>query len=54
MATRAGALALGLGETLGDLRPGREADFVLLRPPAGGTLEAALARSDSRPRRSAP
>jgi guanine deaminase len=47
MATRAGALALGLGDSVGDLTPGREADFVLLRPPAGGTLEAALRRSDS-------
>ncbi len=47
LATRAGALTLGLGDSLGDLAPGRCADFVLLRPPAGGTLEAALARSDS-------
>jgi guanine deaminase len=47
MATRAGALALGLGDSVGDLSPGREADFVLLRPPDGSTLEAALARSDS-------
>jgi guanine deaminase len=47
LATRAGALALGLGEAVGDLTPGREADFVLLRPPPGGTLEAALARCDS-------
>lgn len=28
-------------------RTGREADFVLLGPPPGGTLEATLARSDS-------
>jgi guanine deaminase len=47
LATRAGALALGLGDGVGDLTPGRYADFVLLRPPAGGTLEAALARSES-------
>jgi guanine deaminase len=46
LATRAGALALGL-PSVGDLTPGREADFVLLRPPPGGTLEATLARSDS-------
>jgi guanine deaminase len=47
LATRAGALALGLGDSAGDLSPGRDADFVLLRPPAGGTLEATLARSES-------
>jgi guanine deaminase len=47
LATRAGALALGLGDEVGDLTPGREADFVLLRPPPGGTLEATLARSES-------
>jgi guanine deaminase len=47
LATRAGAVALGLGESVGDLSPGRDADFVLLRPPAGGTLEATLARSES-------
>ena len=47
LATRAGALALGLGDSVGDLSPGREADFVLLRPPAGGTLEATLARCES-------
>jgi guanine deaminase len=46
LTTRAGALALGLSE-VGDLSPGRDADFVLLRPPAGGTLEATLARSES-------
>jgi guanine deaminase len=46
LSTRAGALALGL-EDVGDLSPGREADFVLLRPPPGGTLEAALARCES-------
>jgi guanine deaminase len=47
LATRAGALALGLGGSAGDLSPGRDADFVLLRPPAGGTLEATLARSET-------
>jgi guanine deaminase len=46
LTTRAGALALGMPE-VGDLSPGRAADFVLLRPPAGGTLEAALARCES-------
>lgn len=47
LATRAGAEALGLGDTVGDLTPGRSADLTLLRPPEGGTLEATLARCDS-------
>ena len=47
LATRAGALALGLGDAVGDLSPGREADFVLLRPPERSTLAATLARNDS-------
>jgi guanine deaminase len=47
LATRAGALALGLGETAGDLAPGRSADLVLLRPPAGSTLAHVLAQSPS-------
>ena len=47
LATRAGAEALGLGDELGDLTPGRAADFVLVRPPAGGTLDAALRRTSS-------
>jgi guanine deaminase len=47
LATRAGADALGLGAELGDLGAGKQADFVLLRPPPAGTLEAALRRSES-------
>ena len=47
LATRAGAEALGLGEEIGDLAPGRSADLVLVRPPEGGTLEAVLAHSPS-------
>jgi guanine deaminase len=47
LATRAGALALGLEDEIGDLRAGRCADFVLVRAPAGGTLEAVLANSPS-------
>lgn len=47
LATRAGAEALGLGGELGDLAPGRAADFVLVRAPAGGTLDAALRRAGS-------
>jgi guanine deaminase len=47
LATRAGALALGLGDEAGDLRPGRAADYVLVRPPADGTLATVLANSPS-------
>jgi guanine deaminase len=47
LATRAGALALGLGDEIGDLQAGRSADFILVRAPAGGTLEAVLANSPS-------
>jgi guanine deaminase len=47
LATRAGADALGLGDTVGDLTSGREADYLLLRPPPGGSLDAALRRSGS-------
>jgi guanine deaminase len=47
LATGAGAAALGLGEELGDLSPGKSADFVLMRAPAGSTLEARLRPSDS-------
>ena len=42
LATAAGAGALGLGDVCGDLRAGKEADLVLLRPLAGSTLEAVL------------
>jgi guanine deaminase len=47
LATRAGAEALGLGDTVGDLAPGKSADLVLLRPPAGSTLGHVLAHSPS-------
>jgi guanine deaminase len=47
LATRGGAEALGLGDEIGDLSPGRSADFVLLRPPAGGTLHDVLRQSPS-------
>lgn len=46
LATRAGALALGLGE-VGDLSPGQQADFMLVRPPEGSTLADVLAQSPS-------
>jgi guanine deaminase len=47
LATRAGAEALGLGDEIGDLSPGCSADFVLVRPPVGGTLHGVLAQSPS-------
>ena len=47
LATKAGAEALGLEDEIGDLSPGRSADFVLLRPPAGGTLDTVLRNSPS-------
>jgi guanine deaminase len=47
LATQAGADALGLGEIVGDLRPGKRADLVLLRAPKGGTLHHVLAHSPS-------
>jgi guanine deaminase len=47
LATRAGALALGLGDEVGDLSPGRAADYILVKPPAGGTLATVLAQSPS-------
>ena len=42
MATRAGAEALGLEAEIGDFKPGKAADFVYLRPPAGSVLDAAV------------
>jgi cytosine/adenosine deaminase-related metal-dependent hydrolase len=47
LATMAGAEALGLEDEIGDLSPGRSADFLLLRPPADGTLGAVLRNSPS-------
>jgi guanine deaminase len=47
LATRAGAEALGLHDEIGDLSPGRSADYVLVRPPEDSTLHAVLRESPS-------
>jgi guanine deaminase len=47
LVTKAGADALGLGHTVGDLSPGKSADYVLLRPPPGETLDIVLRQADS-------
>lgn len=46
LATAAGAAALGLADEVGDLSPGKSADFVLVRPLGGSTLETVLERSE--------
>ena len=47
LATKAGADAVGLGEEIGDLQPGKAADLVYVRPPAGTPLADVLSRSQS-------
>jgi guanine deaminase len=47
LATRAGAAALGVEGEVGDLTPGKSADFVLVRPPEGSTLHTVIERSES-------
>ena len=47
LATAAGAAGLGLADEAGDLRPGRAADLVVLRPPPGSTLAAVWAHAES-------
>ncbi|HEU5485068.1 MAG TPA: guanine deaminase [Microlunatus sp.] len=42
LATRAGALALGLGDQVGDFEVGRRFDAVWLRPTGGSTLDLVL------------
>jgi guanine deaminase len=42
LSTRAGAEALGLGDEIGSLCPGKAADFVHLRPPPGGVLDVVM------------
>ncbi len=47
LATAGGAAALGLADEVGDLSVGKSADYLLVRPPAGSTLEAVLEGSES-------
>jgi len=47
LATRAGALALGLGNEVGDLSVGRAFDAVWLRPSAGSTADVVLRHAAS-------
>jgi len=42
LATRSGALALGMGDEVGDLSPGKQFDALWLRPPAHGLLATGL------------
>jgi guanine deaminase len=45
LATRAGALALGIADRVGDFSAGKEFDAVLWRPPAGSDLAVNLAHA---------
>jgi len=47
LVTRAGAVALGMDEEIGDFSPGKSADLVYLRPPQGSPLEAVVEQADS-------
>jgi guanine deaminase len=47
LATRAGALALGLDEQVGDLSVGKQFDAVCLRPPGGTALNVGLRHTAS-------
>jgi guanine deaminase len=47
LATRAGALALGLGDSVGDLGVGKQFDAVWVRPSEGDTLETGLRHATS-------
>jgi guanine deaminase len=46
LATGAGAVALGLGDVVGDFSVGKSADFVLVRPAEGSTLSAVLGQAE--------
>jgi guanine deaminase len=45
LCTRAGAELLGMDSEIGDLTPGKAADFVHLQAPEGGPLAAAISRA---------
>jgi guanine deaminase len=47
LVTKAGAEAVGLGDEVGDFLPGKAADLVYVRPPAGSSLADVLSRSQS-------
>jgi guanine deaminase len=47
LATQAGAMALGCSDEVGDLAPGKSADFALVRAPEDSTLQVVLERSES-------
>lgn len=47
LATRAGAEAVGLADTIGDFQPGKAADLVYVRPPADTALAEVLSRAQS-------
>lgn len=47
LSTAAGAAALGLADTVGDLSEGKEFDAILVRPPAGTALDIGLRHADS-------
>ncbi|HSU01680.1 MAG TPA: guanine deaminase [Nocardioides sp.] len=47
LSTSAGAAALGLADTVGDLSEGKQFDAILLRPPAGTALDIGLRHADS-------
>ena len=47
LSTLAGAEALGLAHEIGSLCPGKSADFVHVRPPAGSALDIVLQRAPS-------
>jgi guanine deaminase len=46
MATRAGAEALSMAEETGDFTPGKAADLVYIKPPAGSALQAVLKHTE--------
>ncbi len=47
LSTSAGAAALGLADTVGDLSVGKQFDAILVRPPAGTALDIGLRHAES-------